>query len=195
MLDYDEEAAHYDETRGGEARAQAAADAVNELLSAAMTTIVDVAGGTGTVAQRLSNTDRYIVVCDASAGMLRLASSRLPGHAVRARGTRLPIRDASVDAVTTIWLLHLLDEQAVATTIREAARVLRAGGRYLTTVDKASAHARWSGGPVTDHSDDVESLAVSCGLQRIGESSFVGHGQGVGAPDPVYTLLAFERVR
>ncbi|MDQ3484615.1 MAG: SAM-dependent methyltransferase, partial [Actinomycetota bacterium] len=49
MLDYDEEAAHYDETRGGEARAQAAADAVNELLSAAMTTIVDVAGGTGTV--------------------------------------------------------------------------------------------------------------------------------------------------
>ena len=195
MLDYDEEAAHYDETRGGAARAQAAADAVNELLSTAMTTIVDVAGGTGTVAQRLSNTDRCIVVCDASAGMLRLASSRLPGHAVRARGTRLPIRDASVDAVTTIWLLHLLDEQAVATTIREAARVLRAGGRYLTTVDKTSAHARWSGGPVTDHSDDVESLAVSCGLQRIGESSFVGHGQGVGAPDPVYTLLAFERVR
>jgi ubiquinone/menaquinone biosynthesis C-methylase UbiE len=194
MFDYDEEATRYDETRGGEARAQAAADAVTELLPAAVTTIVDVAGGTGIVAERLSNTGR-VVVCDASAGMLRLASNRLPGHALRARSTCLPIRDASVDALMTIWLLHLLDEQAVATTIREAARVLCVGGRYLTTVDKASAHPRWSGRPVTDHREDVVSLATLSGLVRVGESSFVGLGQGGDAPDPVYTLLAFERVR
>ncbi len=194
MLDYDDEAARYDETRGGDARAQAAADAVNELLPSATARIADVAGGTGSVAERLTTAERHVVVCDASAGMLRLAYDRLPGHAVQGSATCLPIGTARVDAVLTIWLLHLLDEQAVASTIREAARVLRVGGRYLTTVDKNSADQRWSHRHVTDQRDVVVALAAPCGLAIAGETRFVGRGQGdAQGADPVYTLLAFER--
>ena len=50
MLDYDREAAHYDATRGGDARADAAADAIQTLLPAAGTArIADVGCGTGIV--------------------------------------------------------------------------------------------------------------------------------------------------
>ena len=54
MLDYDREAAHYDATRGGDARADAAADAIQTLLSAGGTVrIADVGCGTGIVTVRL----------------------------------------------------------------------------------------------------------------------------------------------
>ncbi|NEB79499.1 class I SAM-dependent methyltransferase, partial [Streptomyces sp. SID14478] len=50
----------------------------------------------------------------------------------------LPFADGTFDAVTSVWLLHLLDD--AAPVIAEAARVLRPGGVYLTTVDKSAAH-------------------------------------------------------
>ncbi|MDQ3094423.1 MAG: SAM-dependent methyltransferase, partial [Actinomycetota bacterium] len=74
MLDYDEEAAHYDETRGGEARAQATARALSALLPGAARVVLDVAGGTGIVAEALTSTERCVLVCDASQGMLRRAA-------------------------------------------------------------------------------------------------------------------------
>jgi len=54
VLDYDREAAHYDATRGGDARADAAADAIQTLLPAGGTVrIADVGCGTGIVTVRL----------------------------------------------------------------------------------------------------------------------------------------------
>ncbi|MER6455628.1 class I SAM-dependent methyltransferase, partial [Streptomyces sp900105245] len=142
MLDYDEEARHYDSSRGGEARAAAATDALLGLIPDAAGRLLDVACGTGIVTRRLAAARPGLRVtgADLTPAMVRTSSARLPGAVVRADSRRLPFRAGSVDAVTTVWLLHLLDPEGVRATIAECARVLRPGGVYVTTVDKAAAH-------------------------------------------------------
>jgi 2-polyprenyl-3-methyl-5-hydroxy-6-metoxy-1,4-benzoquinol methylase len=64
VLDYDREAAHYDATRGGDARAGAAADAIETLLAAAheaITRIADAGCGTGIVTVRLVRPGRSVI--------------------------------------------------------------------------------------------------------------------------------------
>ncbi|QFY12240.1 methyltransferase domain-containing protein [Nonomuraea phyllanthi] len=135
MLDYDLEAGHYDETRGGLPRARAAADAVCRLVPGGGT-LLDVACGTGLVTGELAGRGLRVLGVDASAGMARIAAGRV--DVVLGDGRALPVRDGSVDAVSTIWLLHLLDD--ARPMIAEAARVLRRGGVFVTTVDKRAAH-------------------------------------------------------
>ena len=65
MVDYDAEAATYDETRGGTARAQAAASAVAALLAPGR--VLDVGGGTGLVSLGLARRGVDVVVLDRSA--------------------------------------------------------------------------------------------------------------------------------
>ena len=197
MLDYDLEAPFYDETRGGQARAEAAAAALVALLpSGGPSTVVDVAGGTGIVAAALSTPGRRVVVLDRSIGMLRKAQERLPGREVAASALALPLRDGSVEAVTCVWLLHLLESAAqVEQVIAEAARVLRLGGRFVTTVDKNAAARARQGRPVTDRREDVEETAARHGLDLVGATTFIGHGQGQhGGADPVYQLVGFAKV-
>ncbi|MEV4565605.1 class I SAM-dependent methyltransferase [Nonomuraea sp. NPDC049419] len=189
MLDYDREAARYDATRGGLPRAQAAARAVRALLPGSGT-LLDVACGTGLVTRELAGDGLRVLGVDASAGMARLAAGRVP--VVLGDGRLLPVRDRSVAAVTTIWLLHLLDD--ARPVIAEAARVLRPGGVYVTTVDKRAAHGasmKVDRRPA-DRAVTVIEAAARRGLRLCGETSFTGHGQGTsGAPDPVFRLLAF----
>ncbi len=197
MLDYDQEAECYDETRGGQARADAAAAAIASLLpSSRALTVVDVAGGTGIVAAALTTAGRQVVVLDLSIGMLRHAARRLPGVQVRATALTLPLRDTSVDVVCCVWLLHLLGSRSAAdVVVAEASRVLRPGGRFVTTVDKdlASGFER-AGGPF-DSAADVVAAAESHRLSSVGETSFVGPDQGDEGPAPVYRLLAFAKGR
>ena len=83
MLDYDREAARYDATRGGDARAQAAADAIETLLTgmgAARARIVDVGCGTGIVTVRLARPGRSVAGVERSGGMAAVAATRLPGQ-------------------------------------------------------------------------------------------------------------------
>jgi SAM-dependent methyltransferase len=133
-----------------------------------------------------------VVGVDQSAGMLGHALPRLDGHAVRGDATRLPFADGSVDAVTFMWLLHLVPDEVVGGAVAEAARILRPGGVLITTVDKAAApyetpsdvgaliepvyHAL-----VPAPSDDrakVGELGRRFGLSAGPESGYVGHGQG-----------------
>ncbi|MGH3150821.1 MAG: class I SAM-dependent methyltransferase, partial [Streptosporangiaceae bacterium] len=112
MLDYDREAARYDATRGGDARAQAAADAIETLLTgleADPARIFDVGCGTGIVTARLARPTRSVAGVDRSGGMAAVAAARLPGRITLGDGSRLPLRRESVDAVTMVWLLHLLN--------------------------------------------------------------------------------------
>ncbi len=188
MPDYERAAATYDETRGGVARAEAAADAVAPLLPPGR--CLDVGGGTGLVALGLLRRGVDVVVIDRSTAMLALAARRLPGRCVRADASRLPVASSSVDAVLTMWLLHLLDD--ARPVLDEAARVLRPGGRLVTTVDKAAAHGYRDERP-TDREADVVAHARSVGLEPTGRASYVGHGQGRGGgPDPVYPVLALR---
>ena len=64
MLDYDREAARYDATRGGDARADAAAGAIETLLPAparGVARIADVGCGTGIVTVRLLRPGRLVL--------------------------------------------------------------------------------------------------------------------------------------
>ncbi|BBH71071.1 methyltransferase [Actinoplanes sp. OR16] len=196
LVDYDREAADYDRTRGGEARAQAAASAVAGLLPLSVRVIADVACGTAIVTTLLRSRPPggagpvFVVGVDRAPGMLARAGSRLPGRIVRGDAVALPLRATSVDAVVMVWLLHLLPD--AEPVIAEAARVLRPGGVLITTVDKneapfavasdlagvtlpwRDAHARHR----TDARDRLLALGDRHGLTAAGEASFAGVGQG-----------------
>lgn len=126
MLDYDREADRYDDSRGGEARADEAARAVERLLPSGAGTVIDVGAGTGIVSTRLRRPGRVVVAVDRSSGMLTRAAGRLGGRVVRGDATRLPLRPGRADAVVSVWLLHLLSD--AAPVVAEAARVLRPAG-------------------------------------------------------------------
>jgi len=192
VLSYDDEAERYDATRGGQERARAAAEAVAELV-ATRGTALDVAGGTGSVSAELARLGWSVLVADTSAGMLRVAQRRLPGRGLRATATRLPVRSASMDLVTTIWLLHLLPVADADRVLAEAARVLRPGGAFVTTVDKDLAHGRVrrTNG---DHRERVELAARRQGLATTGSTVFQATTQWASGPGGQrFPVAAFRR--
>ncbi|MFD8014088.1 class I SAM-dependent methyltransferase [Streptomyces sp. NPDC059762] len=187
MLDYETEAAHYDETRGGVPRAEAAAGAVLRLLPPGARTLLDLACGTGLVTERIARPGLRVLGADAAHAMLRAAGRRLPGRVVRADARRLPFPDASLDAVCAVWLLHLVP--FTGEIVAEAARVLRPGGVLAVTVDKDAAHDVGSDidlllrphrapGAAHDRAGRVDALAAAHGLAPAGTTTFTGHGQG-----------------
>ncbi|MFG2946850.1 class I SAM-dependent methyltransferase [Streptomyces adustus] len=191
MLDYDEEAERYDASRGGEPRAAAAAAAVLGLVPPRTRGLLDVACGTGIVTRRLAagRDGLRVTGVDLAPAMVGRAAARLPGAVVRADSRRLPFRDEQFDAVCSVWLLHLVDSDAdVRAIVAECARVLRPGGVYVTTVDKAAAHnvgsdidAVLASRPpraARDAAPLVESYALARGLAPAGQARFDGHGQG-----------------
>ncbi|MCF3119866.1 class I SAM-dependent methyltransferase [Streptomyces arenae] len=190
MLDYSKEADRYDASRGGEPRAAAAASAVLGLVPAGARTLLDVACGTGLVTRRLADRDGLRVTgVDAAYRMARMAAGRVPGAVVPGDSRRLPFPDAAFDAVSTVWLLHLLSgAEEARSVVAECARVLRPGGVYVTTVDKAASHDVGSDidavlaprpvRPAVDRADAVAAYAAEQGLVPVGEAGFRGHGQG-----------------
>ncbi|MGW6710727.1 methyltransferase domain-containing protein, partial [Streptomyces sp. NPDC054956] len=120
---------------------------------------------------------------------------------VLASGTRLPFRSGSLDAVSAVWLLHLLREPGlVAAVVAEAGRVLRPGGVFVTTVDKDAAHdvgsdidevlAEHLTPAPADRAQDVTGHAADAGLRPAGEARFTGHGQGRTPRGSAAALLA-----
>ncbi|MFD9303783.1 class I SAM-dependent methyltransferase [Streptomyces sp. NPDC060048] len=202
MLDYDAEAAAYDATRGGVPRAEAAAAGVLGLLPTTTGTLLDLGCGTGIVTTRIAAARPALRVlgADASHGMAAMARSRgVP--VVHASGTRLPIRTGALDAVSAVWLLHLLRAPGVAAAVvAEAGRVLRPGGVFVTTVDKDSAHDVGSDidevlaphltPTPADSAQAVTGYAAAAGLRPAGEARFTGHGQGRTPRGSAAALLA-----
>lgn len=90
--------------------------------------VLDVATGTGLVAERLLERGFRVTGLDQSAGMLAVAHARLDGRAelVEGHADGLPFPDATFDHLTFTYLLRYVDEPAV--TLRELARVVRPGG-------------------------------------------------------------------
>jgi ubiquinone/menaquinone biosynthesis C-methylase UbiE len=190
VIDYDGEAGTYDVSRGGEARAAAAAEAVERLLPAGTRALVDVGCGTGIVTARLRRPARAVLGVDRSPGMLEVAFRRLPHAVVLGDAALLPVGPGRADAVVFIWLLHLLP--AAAPALAEGARVLRGGGVLVTTVDKDEAmfsvdsdvaavtapvrhrYARRT----ADSYERVAGLAAEHGLRPADETVFPGIGQG-----------------
>jgi len=101
---------------------------------------VDVAGGTGALSLELAAAGATVLVADFSWNMLAAGADRLRrrGRADRvagrllwcvADGMRLPLADASVDAVTIAFGLRNLPDPAAG--LAEFARVTRPGGRLV----------------------------------------------------------------
>ncbi|MET7647144.1 methyltransferase domain-containing protein [Streptomyces sp. NPDC005426] len=190
MLDYDEEAAVYDATRGGVPRAEAAARAVLGLVPPGARTLLDIGCGTGLVTERIAAGRPGLCVSgtDAAHGMARVARQRVAA-VMLADARRLPVREAAVDAVTAVWLLHLLREEGAArAVVAQAARVLRPGGVFVTTVDKDAAHdvgsdidevfAPYLSPSPSDGTERIIEYGAASGLDVVGSAVFRGHGQG-----------------
>jgi demethylmenaquinone methyltransferase / 2-methoxy-6-polyprenyl-1,4-benzoquinol methylase len=100
--------------------------------------LLDVAGGTGDVSQRLlaAGGDVQVVVCDINPDMLNVGRDRaldggiLEGLAyVAADAEKLPLPDRSVDAYTIAFGLRNVTH--IDAALAEARRVLRPGGRFF----------------------------------------------------------------
>jgi septum formation protein len=186
--DYNEEARNYDATRGGDARASAAADAIHALLPTG-SHILDIGGGTGIVASFLVKLGHEVTVVDSSTEMVRMCEARGTVPAILADAKTLPMPSGTVDNAIMIWFLHIIDDPAPF--IAEVARVLRPGGRFITTVDKLRSNNPNHDRARTDAPELVSRLCREAGMAERSPSSFVGLGQ---RDDPVYQLSVFDRL-
>jgi len=96
--------------------------------------VLDVGGGNGRLARLLPVLAVNCLLIDISPAMLALA----PRPAVWADGARLPVADASVDAVAALYTLYHYADPRVP--IREARRVLRPGGLFAACAANSDSH-------------------------------------------------------
>ena len=101
-------------------------DAVAWLLGTAPLRVADVGAGTGKLTRELVRQGHDVTAVDPDPGMLEALSLAVPGTPVSVGAAeRLPLADASVDALTFGQSWHWVD---VAQASAEAARVVRPGG-------------------------------------------------------------------
>ncbi|HYN18372.1 MAG TPA: class I SAM-dependent methyltransferase [Actinomycetes bacterium] len=132
---FDRAAGFYDQSRGLPPEVEElVADRVEEVAGQGGR-LLEVGVGTGRIALPLHRRGRRVVGVDLSLPMLeryraKAAAAGLPPPPVlRADATRLPFRDACVDAVLEVHVLHLVPSWELA--LAEARRVLTAGGVLL----------------------------------------------------------------
>jgi ubiquinone/menaquinone biosynthesis C-methylase UbiE len=99
---------------------------------AGIRSVLDVATGTGLVLRAIGSRNARIrlIGVDISAGMLEVARRELPSAALIAgQAERLPVSEGSVDLVTCVTAMHLMDEPGAV--FAEMARVLAPQGRLV----------------------------------------------------------------
>jgi len=87
--------------------------------------VIDLACGTGDLAQELDRRGLVPVGADLSFGML--AAAPVPFPRVQTNGDHMPFPDASVDGLTCGFALRNFTD--LAATLHETARIVRSGGR------------------------------------------------------------------
>lgn len=124
-------------------------DLLDERLAAtgvASPRIVDVGCGTGLMLEHLASRGAAIGI-DVSPLALDFCRERGAPRLVRGDGGRLPLPDASVDALTAVGVVEHLDDDVAALT--EWRRVLRPGGSVVLLT--SSYEWMWSGHDVSNH--------------------------------------------
>lgn len=104
--------------------------------------VLDVGCGTGIFTARLRRDlgASVVVGCDFSAGMLEQAATRTRAVAwTQGDAVRLPVRDASVDAVVSTEAFHWFPDHDA--TLAEFRRVLVPGGRVVVALVNVRARA------------------------------------------------------
>ena len=114
-----------------------------------------------------------------------------------APATRLPFDDGAFDAVITSHVLKHLDDEALLTSFREVARVLRPGGRFLLWEFKKSAasallfwSARLTGLPPPFQLRTNAEFSSALGSVRFNRVTRVDAGLFLLPPVPRIALLA-----
>ncbi|WP_414172498.1 class I SAM-dependent methyltransferase [Clavibacter tessellarius] len=101
--------------------------AVDWMLPAGSRRVVDLGAGTGKLSRLLAARGLAVTAVEPDAGMRRVLAESAPDVDVRAgSGEAIPVGDGEEDAVLVAQAWHWMDAGEAA---REAARVLRAGGR------------------------------------------------------------------
>lgn len=99
---------------------------------------LDIGCGTGSLSAALAASGAFSMAlgCDISGGMLRAAMAKRNGNGVlrlfQADAARLPVREGAVDIVVSNLALHWVEDLPAA--LRQAAAVLKRGGRMILTV-------------------------------------------------------------
>ncbi|UQB15012.1 class I SAM-dependent methyltransferase [Clavibacter nebraskensis] len=102
-------------------------EAVTWMLPAGARRVVDVGAGTGKLTGALAARGLRVTAVEPDDRMRAVLAARLPGvTALRGSGEAIPVGDDEEDAVLVAQAWHWMDAGAAA---REAARVLRPGGR------------------------------------------------------------------
>lgn len=105
--------------------------------------VLDLGCGTGDLAAAVAGRGGRPLGLDPSGGMLDVARRRHPTLAwIRGEGERLPLADASLDAIVSGFALRNLADLAAA--FAECARVLRRGGR-LVLLEVDAPRGAWLG--------------------------------------------------
>lgn len=153
--------------------AHAAALNAVEATGVSPVTLLDVGCGTGRLLRdaRARWRETQLIGVDPAEGMIAVARELTP-EAVLLVGSAeaLPLGDGSVDVVlSTLSFHHWRDQQA---GLREIARVLRPGGRFVL-VDVASPHwlARLFGNPRARDARARRTLFAAAGLHIVSQRS------------------------
>ena len=179
-ISFDRIAADYDVTRGGDERADLAARDLAPHLPPGRALEIGVGTGiVGAAVLRHAPQLKGLAGVDLSAAMLARARERLPGRLVRADAQRLPFAAGTFDAMVGVHILHLVAD--LGATLREAARVLRPGGRVVAlhgppqhrdddelTIATRTLAPLWSGRPDTAVAvrDAARAAGLECTAQR-----------------------------
>ena len=161
---FDRAAGYYDQSRGVPPRVEElVADRV-EAAAGPAARLLELGVGTGRIALPLHRRGRQVVGVDLSLPMLEryrakaAAEGLPPPPLLRADATRLPLRDACVDAVLEVHVLHLIPDWELA--LAEARRVLVPGGAVL--IGRGGGH-RGGQGPRMETLNRFDQLAAELG--------------------------------
>lgn len=100
--------------------------------------VVDVAAGTGKLTRQLTASDAIVVGVEPVAAMRAVLAQHAP--AVAGTAENLPLRDASVDAVTVAQAFHWFDAPS---GLAEIHRVLKPGGTLLMVWNDRDNRVPW----------------------------------------------------
>jgi SAM-dependent methyltransferase len=133
-ISFDRAADYYDATRGFPPgiEDQVAQAFVRAGSLAPTARLLEIGVGTGRIALPLARRVGEYIGVDISAAMMGKLRARLDGQPIRliqADAAHLPLADGVFDAAIAVHVFHLVGDAAAA--LREAARILRPGGRLL----------------------------------------------------------------
>ena len=159
--------------------------------------VAEVGCGTGHWLAEFAGSVRTIIGIDASWEMLRRAEDAGSALLIHARAEQLPLATASVDRVFCVNALHHFTEPQ--TFVREARRILRAGGSVMsvgldphTTLDEWWIYDYFPGALAADRARYPSSPAIRAILEDAGFTD-VGTSLAQHFPAAVPFQMAMER--